>query len=97
MPIPFCVCQICSEARRVGGKNLRRRSSLMINDDLLVDIGPDIATASFEYGLSLAGISVCLQTHPHDVIWISGLSSRDMRNTEQWYHEACSLSAPAKR
>ncbi len=66
MPIPFCVCQICSEARRVGGKNLRRRSSLMINDDLLVDIGPDIATASFERGLSFASIGVCLQTHPHD-------------------------------
>ena len=38
----------------------------MINDDLLVDIGPDIAAASFEYGLSLAGIGVCLQTHPHE-------------------------------
>ena len=38
----------------------------MINDDLLVDIGPDIATASFEYGLSLAGVGLCLQTHPHE-------------------------------
>ncbi len=58
MPIPFCTCQVCADARRVGGKNLRRRSSLMINDDLLVDIGPDIATASFEYGLSLAGVGL---------------------------------------
>jgi len=66
MPIPFCVCLVCSDARRIGGKNLRRRSSLMINDDLLVDIGSDIAAASFEYGLSLAGIGVCLQTHPHE-------------------------------
>lgn len=38
----------------------------MINDDLLVDIGPDIAAASFAYGLSLAGIILCLQTHPHE-------------------------------
>ncbi len=65
MPIPFCVCKVCSEARRIGGKNLRRRSSLVINDDLLVDIGPDIATASFEHQISLAGIGMCLQTHPH--------------------------------
>ncbi|MCY3771999.1 MAG: MBL fold metallo-hydrolase [Gemmatimonadetes bacterium] len=65
MPIPFCVCEVCSKARRVGGKNLRRRSSLVINDDLLVDIGPDMATASFEHGLSLARIAICLQTHPH--------------------------------
>jgi phosphoribosyl 1,2-cyclic phosphodiesterase len=33
---------------------------------LLVDIGPDIATASFEHNLSLANISVCLQTHAHE-------------------------------
>ena len=37
----------------------------MINDDLLVDIGPDIATASFEHQVALAGIGICLQTHPH--------------------------------
>ena len=37
----------------------------MINDDLLVDIGPDIATASFQHGISLADIGICLQTHPH--------------------------------
>ena len=66
MPIPFCTCQVCTDARRVGGKNLRRRSSIIINDDLLVDIGPDIVTASFEYNLSLAGIGLCLQTHAHE-------------------------------
>ena len=37
----------------------------MINDDLLVDIGPDLATASFQHRISLAGIGLCLQTHPH--------------------------------
>ena len=42
------------------------RSSIIINDDLLVDIGPDIATESFEHNLSLANISVCLQTHAHE-------------------------------
>ena len=53
------------EARRIGGKNLRKRSSMVINNDLLVDIGPDIATASFQHKISLAGIGICLQTHPH--------------------------------
>ena len=66
MPNPFCVCQACSGARRAGGKNLRRRSSIAIDDDLLVDIGPDIATASFDHGVSLAGIEVCLMTHAHE-------------------------------
>ncbi len=66
MPSPFCACHVCTDARRVGGKNLRRRSSITINDDLLIDIGPDVATASFEHNLSLAGIKVCLQTHAHE-------------------------------
>lgn len=66
MPSPFCACHVCMDARRVGGKNLRRRSSIIINDDLLVDIGPDVVTASFEHNLSLAGINVCLQTHAHE-------------------------------
>ena len=65
MPIPFCVCQACSDARRAAGKNLRKRSSIAINDDLMVDIGPDIATASFAHDVSLTDISVCLLTHIH--------------------------------
>jgi len=77
MPIPFCVCEVCSEARRTGGKNLRRRSSLVINGDLLVDIGPDIAAASFQHQISLAGIGICFQTHPHaDHLDIGFLLSR---------------------
>ena len=38
---------------------------MVINSDLLVDIGPDIATASFEHDISLTGIGICLQTHTH--------------------------------
>ena len=65
MPIPFCVCEACAIARRIGGRNFRRRSSVVINGDLLVDIGPDIATASFEHDVRLTGIGICLQTHTH--------------------------------
>lgn len=66
MPIPFCACQVCTVAQKTRGKNLRRRSSIMINHDLLVDIGPDIMTSCFEYQVSLANISYCLQTHFHE-------------------------------
>ncbi len=38
---------------------------MVINGELLVDIGPDIATASFEHDICLAGIGICLQTHMH--------------------------------
>lgn len=66
MPNPFCVCEACTGARRAGGKNLRKRSSIVVNDDLMVDFGPDIASASFEFGIGLAGIEVCLMTHAHE-------------------------------
>ena len=38
---------------------------MVINGDLLVDIGPDIATASFEHDICLTSIGICLQTHTH--------------------------------
>ena len=66
VPSPFCVCQACTGARRAGGKNLRRRSSIIVNDDLLVDIGPDVVSASFDHGVCLTGIDVCLMTHAHE-------------------------------
>lgn len=65
MPIPFCECEICEIARRIGGKNYRKRSSVRIDDDLLIDIGPDTASSSFSYGFPLTKITICLQTHLH--------------------------------
>jgi len=65
MPVPFCACEACRTARRAGGKNLRRRSSVLIDDVALVDLGPDIVTASFDQGVSLERVRLCLQTHPH--------------------------------
>ncbi len=64
-PQPFCECEACITARSAGGKNLRRRSSLIVNNDLLIDLGPDVVSSSFEHGVSLVGITHCLQTHPH--------------------------------
>ncbi len=65
MPLPFCSCEVCREARILGGKNIRRRASLVINDDLLIDLGPDSVAACGEYGIDLTKISYLLQTHAH--------------------------------
>lgn len=66
MPVAFCACAACTSARMHRGRNLRRRSSITVNGDLLVDIGPDITTSSFEYDIPLSGIAYCLQTHFHE-------------------------------
>jgi phosphoribosyl 1,2-cyclic phosphodiesterase len=49
----------------------------LINDDLLIDLGPDIMSASHIHGCSLEGVRYCLQTHPHaDHLDLSHLLSR---------------------
>lgn len=36
-PVPFCQCKVCIRARMLGGRVFRKRSSVMINDDFLID------------------------------------------------------------
>jgi phosphoribosyl 1,2-cyclic phosphodiesterase len=64
-PEAFCRCDNCEQARALGGPSLRKRSSLLINDDLLIDLGPDIMTASNMHGHPLFNVRYCLQTHGH--------------------------------
>lgn len=64
-PDAFCDCANCRQARKRGGKSLRRRSSALIDDVLLIDPGPDLHAACLAEGLSLAGLRYCLQTHEH--------------------------------
>lgn len=64
-PLVFCRCDFCNKARKLGGKDFRKRSSIIINNDLLIDMGPDIMSASFMHNKSIADIRYCLQTHPH--------------------------------
>jgi phosphoribosyl 1,2-cyclic phosphate phosphodiesterase len=64
-PEAFCRCKNCTLARELGGSSLRKRSAALINDDLLIDLGPDIMTASQMHGHPLTGVRYCLQTHAH--------------------------------
>lgn len=65
-PNAFCDCENCTAARRAGGPSLRKRSSALVNRDLLIDLGPDLMAASQQHGISLAQIHYCLQTHEHE-------------------------------
>lgn len=77
IPLMFCRCNTCEQARKLGGKDFRKRSSLLINQDLLIDLGSDIMSASFMHGVSIADVRYCLQTHPHsDHFDASHLSTR---------------------
>ena len=76
-PEAFCSCSNCHEARTLAGPSLRKRSSALINQDLLIDLGPDIMTAAQMYNLSLTNLQYCLQTHAHaDHLDVSHFLSR---------------------
>lgn len=64
-PSSFCRCDNCERARALGGPSLRRRSAALVDDDLLIDLGPDVAAATAGQGRSLTGVRHCLQTHAH--------------------------------
>jgi len=75
-PALFCECANCEKARSLGGRNLRLRSALLINEDLLLDAGPDLTASAMRYGLRLSRVRILLFTHshndhfnPHNLIW----------------------------
>ena len=65
-PNPFCACDNCQQARTAGGKSLRRRGALLVNDDVLLDLGPDVVVATQAQRLNLTRLRHCLQTHEHE-------------------------------
>ena len=65
MPLAFCNCTVCRQSRKLGGKNIRKRSSIVINDELLIDLGPDSIHACNMYGIDAGKIKYLLQTHSH--------------------------------
>ena len=38
----FCECEHCQKARILGGKNIRTRSSCLIDEQYLMDFPPDV-------------------------------------------------------
>lgn len=76
-PEAFCQCPNCTRARELGGPSLRKRSAVLVDDDLLIDLGPDVQTAAQMCNCSLTAVRYCLQTHAHsDHLDASHLLSR---------------------
>lgn len=65
IPNPFCQCRHCEAARQDGGKSLRNAPSVLINDDLLIDCGPDVVNSMRQQALDLTGLRTLVITHRH--------------------------------
>lgn len=66
IPGLFCNCPTCQRTRAAGGKNFRSRAQAIINEDLLLDFGPDTYMHVCRFGLVLSKIRHLLITHAHD-------------------------------
>lgn len=72
-PLAFCNCENCKLARLHKGKSIRKRASILINDDLIIDLGPDTQTAMTMYEKDMGKIKYLLQTHIHTDHYDEGL------------------------
>lgn len=66
MPALFCECETCNKAREIGGKNIRSRSQMLVNDDLLIDYPPDSFYHFVLNKVDLSKINNLLISHIHE-------------------------------
>ncbi len=61
-PALFCNCYACNRAKELGGKNLRSRSSVIIDDSLKLDFPPDTLHHIIQHNLDLSKLKYLLIT-----------------------------------
>ncbi|WP_020618400.1 MBL fold metallo-hydrolase [Paenibacillus daejeonensis] len=62
-PAVYCECDVCERALQSGGNNIKRRSSVLINDRILMDVSPDLYMQKLKFGLQLARVESVVVTH----------------------------------
>lgn len=65
IPSPYCDCLRCRYARQSRGHDIRKRCSYLINNDLLIDMNPDLLTACSMHNVNLLNMQYVLITHGH--------------------------------
>lgn len=62
----FCECRVCEQSRLTGGKDIRSRSSAIVDGALKIDLPPDTFYQSIQFGLRMAAVTAIVFTHSHD-------------------------------
>ena len=65
VPSMFCGCENCSEARILGGRNIRTRSQAIVDEHILIDFPCDTFLHVINNNIDMQGIEACLITHIH--------------------------------
>ncbi len=64
-PALFCTCFFCRRARELGGKDIRGRTGLLVDDDLKVDLAPDTLAQLQLFDTHMGRVKHLLVTHTH--------------------------------
>lgn len=65
IPSLFCTCPVCTHAKAHGGKDIRTRSQVCVDETLLFDFPPDSYAHVLLQGLDLSAIEHLFITHSH--------------------------------
>lgn len=65
IPLVFCNCDTCKNARINKGHDYRLRTHAIVDDTLLIDLSPDLCSSSNQYHIDLSKVTILLQTHSH--------------------------------
>ena len=65
VPALFCVCPLCQAARENGGRDIRRRTAYLWDDDIMIDLGPDFFFAQVTWNTDYSKLRHVLITHSH--------------------------------
>ena len=77
IPALFCMCDICKNARKTGGREIRTRCQALVNDELLIDFGPDTYLHLLRDNIDISGLGRCLVTHAHsDHLYADDIETR---------------------
>jgi phosphoribosyl 1,2-cyclic phosphate phosphodiesterase len=62
----FCTCHVCRRSRQLRGRNIRSRSSAMLDGVVKIDLSPDTFHHVVTHDLDLTRLEFLVFTHPHD-------------------------------
>lgn len=65
IPAVWCECELCKQVKMLGGKDIRRRCTYAVDDDTMIDFGPDAVRQTQDAGIDLTRLERIIFTHNH--------------------------------
>lgn len=86
IPGVFCQCPLCKKAAKLSGREVRTRAGAIINNEILIDLTPDLYYHKLRYNLDLSRVKAVVVTHSHTDHFDSAELTR--RSTADYCHIA---------